>query len=409
MKSKSKTQKTQKTQKIFKKQKKRLSKKIFSKNWRLVVPKITKLGLYPWDPKMVTALKSHVLKLLLEKESSRGLKNYMISVEKHLSGFAHLDILMLYSKRIGNTMTRYDYIVKHGDLTRYSTVNKSILDYGRKDDPNPLANFNTGKILLNNAASSKKSLHSILLDAMKKDPCKFNAWQWIHKNNLSNQMIMTSYSSVINAIEKEQKVICQNILRSKPGIQQITPVLIRKTLTPTQYMQYKSWAGYDVIISHINQIVKWGWNRPHKTKNLYLIGVPDIGKTTLLRHLAKFCSTYNLGIKGGWFPYYQSETYQLLAWNEFNLKNYAYPDLLQLLEGEMMTLPVKGGHVLRTDNQLIIATSNLTIEEHVKNKFWRSSDREHSVKNLKARFTEVQIPHNKTLFLLLPLIKQKNN
>ena len=358
---------------------------------------------------MVDGLKSEVLRLLLEKELSRGLENYMIAVEKHVSGFAHLDILMLYSKRIQNTMKRYDYIIKHGDLTRYSTVNKSILDYGRKDDPNPLANFNTKKILLNNAASSKQSLHAILLKAMKKDPCKFNAWQWIHKNNLSNSMITTSYQPVMRAIFEEQKVICRNILRSKPGIQQITPELIRKTLTPTQYMQYKSWAGYDVIISHINQIVKWSWNRPHKTRNLYLIGPTNTGKTTLLNALEKHVSTYNLGIKGGWFPGYDSRAFKLLRWDEFNLSTYKYPDLLKLLEGIPMKLPIKGGHVIREDNQLIIMNSNLKLKQHVEMKFRKPALVKQAISNLSTRITQVVIPKNKTLFLLLPLIKELKN
>ena len=393
--------KTQRSQNLKKK-----SKQLKSKNWRLIIPKITKLGLHPWDSKMVDGLKSEVLRLLLEKESSRGLENYMIAVEKHLSGFAHLDILLLYSKRIANTMTRYDYIIKHGDLTRYSTVNKSILDYGRKDDPNPLANFTTSQLLLQKKASSKKSLYLLLKNELEKNPFKFNPIRWVKENNLGAHILHTSFERVFRLIGLEQKIVCRDVIRSKPGIQQITPELIRKTLTPTQYMQYKSWAGYDVIISHINQIVKWGWNRPHKTKNLLLVGDPNSGKTSLLISLEKHISSYQLGTVGGWFPEYSPKTYKLFSWDEFNLSSYKYPVLLKLLEGRPMKLPIKGGHVGRDENQLIIGTSNLSLERHVAARFKKQIDRETALKNLSVRIKQVVIPKNKTLFLLLSLIKK---
>ena len=380
--------------------------RISGRYFRLVIPNLTQ---YVDSSKtQLESLKKEVQKLLQTYEITRGLKDWIIAIETHTTtNIPHLDILLIYDKRVHNPYTRYDYIIKHGNLTKYSTLNKAILNYNSKEDSSSLKTSKISKILLKSQASNKQGLYHMLETAMLQKPFTFSANDWIHKQKIRSEIIMTSWQSVIRAIEIEQQVVCRQILRAKPGIQTITPELIRSTLTPAQLREYNSWPGYAQIVAHLNQIPKWGWNRPHKTKNLYLVGPPDIGKTTLILELEKHCSTYNLGIKAGWFPFYQSHTYSLLKWNEFNLKNYEYPHLLQLLEGIHMTLPQKGGHVLKTDNQLIITTSNLTIEEHVHNKFWKLSDRQHAIANLKARFTQVLIPKNRKLFLLLPLIKEK--
>ena len=394
------------TPKIFK-QKKRIR----SKYWRLVIPNLSKKITYEKFSKSsklpFEKLKLMVLKLLRLKEFSRGLKYYSIAVEKHLSGKHHLDILMIYENSVLNSYKRYDYIIKHGDLTRYSTINESIMKYNLKEDI-PLTNFkNKMEIII--ASSSLDLFQKFIIKKMKEDPFKFRFWNFIYEFELESHLLKFNLQKIEKIVKKIQQQHCRKVLQLKSGIPLITPELIRKTLTPTQYTQYKSWPKYDVIITYINQIVKWGWNRPHKTRNLYLVGPTNTGKTTLLNTLEKHVSTYNLGIKGGWFPGYDSRAFKLLRWDEFNLSTYKYSDLLRLLEGIPMKLPVKGGHVIRGDNQLIIMNSNLKLKQHIEMKFRKPHLVKQAVSNLSTRITQIVVPKNKNLFLLLPLIKKLKN
>lgn len=97
----------------------------------------------------------------------------------------------------------------------------------------------------------------------------------------------------------------------------------------------------------------------------------------------------------------------MLIWDEFDLRTYRYTDLLKLLEGAPMKLPVKGGHVQRADNQLVACTSNLRLAEHISMRFRTQENRAHSRANLGVRFTEVVIPGGHDLFMLTKLIVAK--
>lgn len=382
--------------------KKNTKKRFRSKNWRLVIPNLEK-KLVKNTPQN---FKQQILLKLQQKEHPRGLKFYSIALEKHpKSGAFHLDILMIYSHSILNSFTRYDYLIKHGNLTRYSKLNEAIIKYNFKED-SPLTNFkNYEKLLLQIKLDSSDSLQKFLFKKMKSDPFNFDFWRFIYKNELQSVLVRLNFKKVKEIIENLQKQECLNLFHSKPGIPHISNELIRSKLSSTQFHEFNSWSGYQQIIDFINNILKWGWKRPHKTKNLYLVGRPDTGKTTLLNLLSTRYSTYFLGIKGGWFPGYASNTFKLLRWDEFNLSTYSYPDLLKLLEGIHMTLPLKGKHVLRRDNQLIIATSNLSLGDHVSLKFKNPVLLKQSILNLNARFTQIKIPKSKDLFLIIDLIK----
>ena len=377
-----------------------------SKNWRLVIPSLKQYGLNP-DIKsdVISDLKNQVLDKLRVMQSKRGLQHWCIAAETHgTSSYLHLDILLLYSKRVMNSYGRYDYLIKHGHLTRYRTINRAVLDYGHKEDSSPITNVDTSTLLLADKASTRQGLYDILQTAMLKKPFKFNADEYIHKYNLGRHVIKTSWQSIIRRIGIEQREVCNNLLKIKPGIRPITRDLIQSQLTADELALYDSWPGYQVIVDHVNQISEYGCHRPHKTKNLFLTGPPNTGKSSLIIQLEKHCAVYPLGTKHGWFPSFKSGVYTLLSWDEFNLRCYPYTDLLKLLEGRPMKLPIKGGHIERADNQLIICTSNLSLRRHIRKRFLLDEDRHDSQANLEVRFTEVAVTRDRPLFLLLKLI-----
>ena len=383
--------------------KKRLSGKYF----RLVIPSLTSYGTnWKYTDKAIIDLKANTLDLLHSREKNRGLTQYSVAIERHPgTQYPHFDILLIYNKKVLNPLNRYDYLIKHGNLTKYRTLNAAILDYNKKQDPSPLGNLHTQTILMQSQV--KSDLYTLMQSAMLLDPFKFDPIEWLSNNKLMALAMKTNVFKTIRMIKLKQNKECNKRLKNKPGIKYITPQLIKESLTPSEYQLYHSWSGYDTIINHINQIPLYGYNRSHKTKNLFLTGPPNTGKSTLVIEIEKHCPSYPLGTKHGWFPHFTSNVYTLLSWDEFYLTCYPYPDLLKLLEGRPMKLPIKGGHVQRADNQLIICTSNLTIHEHVCNRFKSPSNRMHSFANLGVRFTQIIIPENKPLFILCKLIKSK--
>ena len=375
--------------------------------FRLVVPAL--VGYPPdwdWADPAIIALRAHTVDDLVLNQSSRGLSDYLVAVERHAgSGRPHLDILLVYKTRVMNSTSRYDYLVKHGSLMRYRTLNRAILEYGRKQDPAPLGDMDTSAVLMESRA--RTDLYPMMQKAMLSSPFQFDPIDWLSDNGLMAAAVKVNMYKIIRAIRDVQHRQCNRLLRRKPGIRQITPELISERLTADQHQLFSSWKGYQTIVNHINQISKYGFSRPHKTKNLFLAGPPDTGKSSLIIALQRHCPAYPLGTRGGWFPSFESGVYTLLSWDEFSLKCYPYPDLLKLLEGRPMKLPQKGGHVPRDDNQLVIATTNLTMAMHVRDRFKLQDNRAHALLNLSARFTEVIVPADRPLFILNRLIVQK--
>lgn len=383
--------------------------RISGRYFRLVIPNLREFGTFwSYQDRAIQDLKNSITKKLYALEFPRGLEQYLVAVERHeTTGFPHVDIMLVYRKRVKNSFTRFDYLLKHGDLTKYKKLTSAILDYSRKQDPNPVGNLNTEKTIMDFKSATRDGLYDILESAMTKDPFNFNCEDYIFENNLGRNVLKTNWQSVIKRIGLQQNSLCNYILRKKPGIRLITRDLIEKKLSKSELKLYDSWRGYQKIINLINEISKYGWSRPHKSLNLLLVGPPNTGKTSLIMELEKHTSSYPLGTKKGWFPAFKNRTYKLLVWDEFSLGVYKYPDLLKLLEGRPMQLPIKGGHISKDDRQLMIATSNISLIRHVKNRFYKQDDVRDSIANLRARIIEIKVSKITPLFILIKLIEKQ--
>lgn len=384
--------------------------RITGKYFRLVIPNVNvdkHVKSSELESEKYLKLKRQCADLIESHELKRGLECYSIAIQHHHSGKPHLDILLIYSKKIWIHSKWYDYILKHGDLTRYRTVNSAILKYNLKQDPNPFGTLIADKYMSQHLASHRDGLYKLCISEMLKDPFNFNAIQWLSENGLCGSALKTSWQTVLKLVKLHQSATCKRLIRNMPGILQITPQLIIERLSESQLTLFDSWSGYQTIVDHINQIPRYGFKRPHKSTNLLLVGKPNTGKTALVMKIQNYCSSYPLGTPGGWFPQFKSKTYDILVWDEFNLSIYKYPDLLRLLEGRPMKLPQKGSHVMRNDNQLIIGTTNLSLQQHILWRFTTLKNQKHAFSNLSVRLVEVIIPSHLNLFLLLKLIIPK--
>jgi hypothetical protein len=237
---------------------------------------------------------------------------------------------------------------------------------------------------------------------MDQNPLGFNVEQYVKQNNLAQHI--SNWSSIKNKLKDMQGAAANLLLKRKPGFQLITRSLIESRLTSQELKTYDSWSGYQTIVDHLNDVVLHRCKRPFKSPQLFLVGRPNIGKTSLVRQIQKHNSVYHLNVSN-WYPNYRDGVYTLFFWDEFKLKGgMSHTDLLKFLQGSPMDLQYKGGSSLKQDNPLIIMTSNMDLKTHVKLKFKDALQYNTAMENLHARITEVKVPPNLTLFILLKLI-----
>jgi hypothetical protein len=375
--------------------------------FRLVIPDLRQY----LDPEALLALKGDTLNLLLQRQG-QALQYYKVATQTHpTTGVPHLDILLLYRRSVRKSLNRFDYLVKHGDLTRYRRLNQAILSYGDKQDGSPLTNMppEASVVLLTKEVESDP--YQVLRTEMLRDPFHFDPHSWVRANNLDGALSRTNWSKAVSLIRHQQQAECNRILHDKPGFRPIDRALLESRLTSQQLRLFDSWPGYQVIVDHLNQVVTHGCRRPFKTRNLLLVGPASIGKTSLVSQpghdrsptVQDLTSVYHMGMRH-WFPKYLSGTYRLILWDQFKLTSYPYDLLLKLLQGSPVDLPYHGGATKKDDNPLVFMTSNVPLQRHIRLKFTAEQDRQRARQNLAARITQVIVPPGVDLFLLRSLI-----
>lgn len=370
-----------------------------SRYFRLVIPNLIDFT----SSQDLLQLKGDTLNLLQTRQFD--LQHYKIAVQTHpTTGVPHLDILLLYSKSVQKSVNRFDYLVKHGHLSRYKKLNQAILSYGDKQDKHPLTNMPRQVANLLRIKQLRAQPHVILRQAMLADPFHFEPISWLKQQGLIADLYRSPWQKALALLKRQQPVQCNKILCNKPGFRLITRQLIRQVLTSRQYTLFrKNRTTFDKIITKINEITIHGCHRFHKTKNLLLVGPPDTGKTSLALQIEKHTSVYYMGVHN-WFPTYRSGVYKMILWNQFNLRSMSYPQLLNFLEGTKMDLQYKGGSTLKTDNQLVFMTSNMTLTQHINHRFSSPQSRALAQLNLRARIQQVVLPPGVDLFILQKLI-----
>lgn len=397
------------------------AKDVKSAHWRIVIPNLTQYA--QASPKELRALKQLILQRLhrrpqhitssIKSQFQRGLRYYRIALQRHQNNIPHLDILLSYDKSIRRQVTDYDYLLKHGDITTYRKLNSAIIDYGKKQDKQNLSNFpeDTSEIL--EIQQLKADPYLYLYRLMCKDPLHFNLEQYVKKYQLSQHI--KGWSSIKVKLKDMQVAAANLSLKQKPGFQLITPGLIEQQLDSAELAVYYSWKGYQTIVNYLNQIITLGYKRPLKTKNLLITGPASIGKTSLFEAdlansrncIQRYCAVYPMGTKT-WWPDYKPQVYKLIFWNQAKLTSYSYDTVLKVLQGSKVDLPYKGGSTLKYDNPLIIMTSNMTLNQMIKQKFGHNQQYIKMAKaNLAVRIENVIVPEGLDLFLLQKLLIPK--
>lgn len=372
-------------------------------------------------------LKGQVLQRILLFQKHKGLKHYCIAWQTHQStGQAHLDLLLIYDKNVKKSLSSFNYLLQICPqrisqttpgvfITPYSKtrLNKAILQYGAKEDPSFLTNFPEDLTSLIQINTFQKDPYIHLQTQMRKDPLNFNLQQYCQKNNFYNKI--TNWSSIKNKLKDSQTAAANLKLKTKPGFKFISRGIIESQLNSTELKLFDSWKGYQTIVNYLNQIVTYSYKRPLKTMNLLITGLPNIGKTSFIQKdlndthncIERYCSIYPMSAKT-WWPNYKSQTYQLISWNQAKLTSYSYDTILKVLEGSKVDLPQKGSSTLKYDNPLVLLTSNMTLEQMIKQKFSYNQEYIKMARaNLAVRVQNVIVPKGLDLFILQKLFLPK--
>ena len=340
-------------------------------------------------------------------------EKYLVCQQTYEDGTPHFHVILNYSKRKDITSPDfYDYLGIHPNIQTMRNM-KAALDYVHKEDSNPHTNMDIAQEKRVARAKDSSSLYSFLEEEMMKDPFDFDPIKYCLDHNLTKEIYKANFSKALTLLKKVQQAQCNRVLFQKPGFKPITRTLIQQKLSPEELKTYDSWSGYQTIADHLNQIPVYRFRRPAKTMNLLITGPKSTGKSALVwqtyiqppfNPLNSHISVYPMGMKD-WFPEYRSEIYDAIYWNQAKLTSYSYDTILQLLDGSPVMLPAKGGGHKKVDNPLVVLTSNMTLDQMIKEKFrYNPSYITMARDNLSVRITNVIIPKGYDLFLLQKLI-----
>jgi hypothetical protein len=356
-------------------------------------------------------LKNNVLDSILLRQKSKGLQYYTVAWETHSSNLLpHLDILLVYQKTLKKSYSSFDYLlplcpqditlvpVPYVNITSYSKtqLNLAILEYGQKEDPIPLSNINeTMSLKLLRLNEIKKDPYSYLQDRMKEDPYNFHIDDYIEQHDLARHI--PNWRCIKSKLNDIQQARIGRLQLLKPGIKYISRSLIQKRLSSQELITFDTYPCFQIIVDHLNQIPSYGFNRPHKTMNLLITGPKNIGKTSLLEghpnSLDRYVGSYSVKLENKYLNSYKNNKYGFINWNEFKYSDFSPTWVLQFLEGCKVTIPMRWNACIKKDNPLIIMTSNLSLDEHISNRFSNNPRFLQIARdNLNVRITNVHVP-----------------
>lgn len=340
-------------------------------------------------------------------------EKYLICQQMYDSGQPHFHCILIYQKRKQIVSPdHYDYLGIHPNIQIMRNM-KAALEYVYKEDLHPLTNMDVVQEKRVARVKDSSSLYQLLEQQMMKDPFNFDPMKYCLDYNLTREVYKTNHTKALRWLRLIQQAYCNKLLFKKTGFKAITRSLIEEILSPSELNTYDSWTGYQTIVNYLNIMNTERGQRQEKSMNLLITGAPDTGKSALFwqrnplpgrSSVVNYLPLYPMGMKD-WFPDYKSDIYAGIYWNQSKLTSYSYDIILQLLDGSPIMLPAKGGGHKKVDNPLVIMTSNMTLDQMIKEKFCHNKEYQNMAKsNLSVRVHNVILPIGYNLFLLQKLL-----
>ena len=294
-----------------------------------------------------------------------------VALEKHKDGSGHIHAYLDFSAKFETTNERYfDVLGKHPNMTSIRSREKALA-YCLKEDRKAYLDDHMMNLATLWTSTARFVVEHYLSKGFGPDLTAVKMGNYGFNNVGKIKRWWLAYQ----ASQQKQADL------DKPGWNQVWEKL----------SYFKDDNQYQQILQPIEIAAKLGSKRPLKEKNLLLYSSnPSVGKTTFAFTLEKRVKTFDFPTDG-WWDGYEDNSYDLIIWNEVNFVGWQVTELNRLFEGSSLKLPIKGAKQTKTDNPLIICTSNLNLEGLLRQKGFDSEKINFYLPILSTRITEINV------------------
>lgn len=301
-----------------------------------------------------------VYQILEASSEERLIAKFVVVLETHTNDAnkgKHLHLFVEFKKRREISLKFFDYLGKHGNLQKVRN-SEAVLQYMNKENICK-ASFDVWELLLASPRTFVNTIRLLMLSGYDGSTLVRKYGQMFA--NRPWQSALRLGSMAVDAEIAE---------RSKPSqrLRKITREIIESRLTHEELRIFDHNPFFSIFVDYVNKILQYGNQQLHKQCCLSIIGAPSIGKSTVVNALKKCFNTYIFPLDG-WHAQYQNGIYEIVLWNEWDIKLLSRSDLLLFTEGELVDLRVKYTKAVKQDRPMIILTSNMSFKDQIAKRY----------------------------------------
>ena len=331
-----------------------------------------------------------VFKILELKAKELLISKFAVVLETHTNDpnkAKHLHVFVSFTKQREICLKFFDFLGKHGKLEKVRNI-EAVLQYMNKENVCK-ANFDIWVLRLTN----RKTFASTIADLM------IAGWSEIELINKYRSIIADKPWSSALSFGKKAVLAARAGLRTTKRMRHITREIIETRLSREELTLFDSDHQFQIFVDYVNRILRYGNQQLHKQCCLSIVGKPSIGKSTVVNALKAFFRTYVFPLDG-WHTQYDNGIYEIILWNEWDIKLISKSDLLLFTEGEIVDLKVKYTKAIKEDRPMIILTSNHTYVDQVNRRYAYDPElRDSTLEALSVRFVELNFGKTEIWFL----------
>ena len=331
-------------------------------------------------------------KILELKSKELLIEKFAVVLETHTNDpnkSKHLHVFVQFTKRREIGLKFFDFLGKHGKLERVRS-SEAVLQYINKENVCK-ASFDVWRDLLESSKTFTNTVRRMMIAGWSEGDLLRVYGAQLASNKPWQAAIRLGHKAVI----AEQAML----VRPTKRMRKITRELIEKKLTNEELTAFDSNQHFSMFVNYVNKILQYGNQQLHKQCCLSLVGEPSIGKSTVVNELKKFFNTYVFPLDG-WHTQYDNGVYEIILWNEWDIKLISKSDLLLFTEGEIVDLKVKYTKAVKTDRPMIILTANDTYQDQARKRYGYDPDWcAKIIRALDVRFVELNFNSQPIWFL----------
>ena len=300
----------------------------------------------------------------------------------------HLHVFVKFTKRREVSLNFFDFLGKHGCLQSVRNA-EAVLQYMNKENECK-SNFDVWASLLEKRGTFANTVRRMMLAG------------W------SETELIVKYGSILSskpwssAIAFGKKAVAADDAKRDAPIARlrvITREIIETRLSTAELAVFDADPQFSVFVDYVNKILRYGNAQLHKQCCFSIIGRPSIGKSTVVNELKKFFRTYVFPLDG-WHTQYDNGIYEIILWNEWDIKLLSRSDLLLFTEGEIVDLRVKYTKAVKKDRPMLLFTSNDSYVEQCHRRYAHDiAQRDKVIDALAVRFVELNFGNTAIWFL----------